>query len=108
MTGNTIASGSDTNETMEDGAAIGECARRERKSSRDSERSCPALPTKRKKVVEIIDTALEASWSKIFNFFIDHLQELKSVNGIQAIPYLQVSSIEGIIIIILSILLNVH
>ena len=63
---------------------------RERKASHDSERSCPALP-KEKKVVEITDTALEASWSKIFNFFIENLQELKSVNGIQAIPYLQVS-----------------
>ena len=62
---------------------------RERAASHDSERSCPPM-SKKKKVVEITDPSLEASWSKIFNFFIDHLQDLKTVNGIQAIPYLQV------------------
>ena len=89
LTGNADASAPDASE-MEDGAITDENAGRERKTSRDSERSCPSLP-KKKKVVEIIDTALEASWNEIFTFFIDHLKDLKSVNGIQAIPYLQVS-----------------
>ena len=76
---------------MDEGSVLAQSSGRERKLSRDSERSCPTL-SKDKKVVEITDVALEASWSKIFNFFIQHLQELKSVNGIQAIPYLQVRS----------------
>ena len=92
LTGNAGASGPDASEMMEDGAITDENAGRERKTSRDSERSCPSLP-KKKKVIEIIDTALEASWNEIFTFFIDHLKDLKSVNGIQAIPYLQVSLI---------------
>ena len=92
MTGNAGASGPDASEMIEDGAITDENAGRERKTSRDSERSCPSLP-KQKKVIEIIDTALEASWNEIFTFFIDHLKDLKSVNGIQAIPYLQVSLI---------------
>lgn len=79
-TANIGASGSDANEVIDDDA----------KAPRDSDRSYPTL-SKKKKVVEITDMALESSWNEILSFFIDHIQELKSVDGIQAIPYLQVS-----------------
>eukprot|EP00795_Rhopilema_esculentum_P010771 gene10771-19563_t len=83
------AGGSGDNTALLEGpAASGELSRL-RKGSHDSERSCPPS-SKNNKVVEITDVALEASWSKIFNLFIDRLQDLKTADGVQAIPFLQV------------------